>query len=360
MIAPLTPFPDDRGAAPAYGGGDPVVQAVARATAAGLPLAEALEAYSDEAYFRGANTAFRSLGRAVRNGVPLEEAVAQVRPALSGYVAGLVRAAAGSGRLTAVLEQHLMAERRVSDIRFRYWMSAAYPIVLLSVAWAVLIAMLVFFVPAMEELLKDFGVPLPGPTRLTIGASRVAVGLLPWWPVVTAVLLALAVGIWSIRYLPGRPARVRLFQSLPLFGSVKRSVGLSEFCGLLALLVECRTPLPGALRLTAGALHDPNLAEGSLRLAERCEQGLPADQEIAYLVNFPESLAPIFRWDGRADAFGRGLRAAAELFAAQARVQTWVAGSFLQPFALAGVIVIVGCVALTLFWPLYALMVSLT
>lgn len=361
MIAPLSPLPeDDDRDAPAQGGGDPLVQAVTQTTAGGLPLAEALEAYSDEVCFRGAKTRFRALGRAVRNGVPLEDAVDQMRPRLSGYVAGLVRAAAGSGRLTLILEQHLIAERRTRDIRFRYWMNTAYPFVLLVISIVVLLAILVGFVPTMEEIFKDFGVPLAAPTLVTIAASHFVTDLLPWWPAVLAGVAVFCVAIWSIRFLPGRATRVRLYQRLPLFGTVSRSIGLSEFCALLAILVECRMPLPEALRLTAGAIRDPNLAAGARKLAEQCESGLPADQEMAYIANFPESLTPIFRWDGRADGFALGLRAAAEVHAAQARVWSWVTGAFAQPFVLAGVVMVIGAGAFSLFLPLFSLLRALT
>jgi type IV pilus assembly protein PilC len=162
--------------------------------------------------------------------------------------------------------------------------------------------------------------------------------------------------IYSLRFVPGRPARTRLWQRIPLFGSAARSVGLSEFCGCLSLLVECRVPLPKALRLTAGAMRDPNLADGSRRLASQCEQGLPPDQELAYLPNFPASLVTVFRWESRPAAFADGLRAAAELYAAQARVRTWVAGAFIQPIVLGMVVALIGGMVVTLFWPLFRLL----
>jgi type II secretory pathway component PulF len=340
--------------------GDQVIQVVARATAAGLPLAQALEAYSAD-FPRGyASYVLRGLSRELQNGVPFEQAIARTRPALPEYVGGLVEAAAASGKLALVLEQHLHAARRTSYIRFRFWMSAAYPLVLLSVSIALLALMLVVWVPQMEGIFKDFGVPLPLLTKWTIGTSQALVAALPWWPIVLAVLIGLTVLVYCVRFLPGRPARVRLWQAVPLFGSASRSVGLSEFCGLLALLIECRLPLPKALRLTAGAVRDPNLAEGSRKLAEQCEGGLPPDQEIAYMPNFPDALAPVFRWEGRPDAFVSGLRAAAELYAAQARVRTWVAGSFIQPIVLALIVTLVGGVTITIFLPLFALLQSLT
>src|SRR5688572_21391194 len=131
MSSPLPPFAGDETgtAAPAVGLGaaDQVVQVLARATAAGLPLAQAVAAYGAEYPQGRVRRALQSLGLALEQGVPLESAVRQVRPALPEYVGGLVRAATASGRLAVVLEQHLRAARRTRDLKFRFWISAAYP-----------------------------------------------------------------------------------------------------------------------------------------------------------------------------------------------------------------------------------------
>lgn len=361
MVAPLMPFPDDARLPPALGSGvgEQVAVAVARSAVSGLPLAQALEAYASEVPSRRTRRALRCLSESLQRGTSLAQAVTQVRPPLPDYLGGLMQAAAETGQLGLVLEQHLLAVRRNRDTRRRFWMNAAYPLVLLAAAAAILVAMLVFFVPTVATLLQDFGVPVPALTQVTISVSDAVVGLLPYWRYVLMLLAIVCAGMFVLRFVPGRPARTRLWQRVPLFGSAARSVALSEFCGCLSLLVECRLPLPKALRLTSGAMRDPNLAEGSRRLAEQCEQGLTPDQEAAYLPNFPPSLTPVFRWSTQPDALAGGLRAAAELYAAQARVRTWVAGSFVQPIVLGVVVSLVGGVVITLFLPLFTLLKSL-
>lgn len=357
MIAPLTPFPDDTRHA-RLGAADQVVQVVAQAASAGLPLADAIEAYCDEFPAARAGWVLRQLSGKLRQGMPLDEAVSAI-PALPEYTSGLIQAASASNRLALVLEQHLYAARRMSSIRWRYWFSTIYPLVLLAVAFVVMTLILTVFVPQIRVIFIDFGIPLSGPTLATLAVSEWLLGLGRKWPFLLLLALLLA-AVWSVRFLPGRSSRMRLWQHVPLFGAASRSVGLSEFCSLLSLLIECRMPLPRALRLTAGALRDPNLAEGSRKLAEQCEQGLPPDQEVAYLPHFPDSLAPLFRWEGRPDAFVSGLRSAAELHAAQARVRTWLAAALFQPISLLIVVLLVGGVTLTIFLPLIELLKALT
>jgi len=357
VIAPLTPFPDDTRHA-GLSAADQVVQVVAQATSAGLPLADALDAYCQEVPMGRTSRMLRQLSGKLYQGMSLNEALSAI-PSMPEYVAGLVQAASESNRLSLVLEQHLSGARRASNIRWRFWLSAVYPLVLLAVAFVVMTLILTVFVPQIRVIFANFGVPLPGPTNVTLALSEWLTDAVQWRTLVLA-LLVLLIAAWCVRFLPGRSWRVRLWQYIPLFGSASRSVGLSEFCSLLSMLIECQMPLPKALRLTAGALRDPNLAEGSRRLAEQCEKGLPPDQEAAYLPHFPDSLAPLFRWETRPDAFVSGLRAAAELYAAQARVRTWMAGAFFQPISLLVVVLLIGGVTITIFLPLIALLQSLT
>lgn len=360
MIAPV-PLSSDTPQPPTVtpAGETAALYAVARLAAGGLPLASGLDAYSREIGSRRARRWLRRLSHALQSGVPLDEAIVDTARWLPVYLDGLLQAALASGRLAPVLEQHLLSLRRAREVRFRFWMSMAYPLVLVAVALAVLVLMLAWFVPVMQQIFSDFGVPLPELTVWTISASNGIRRLLPYWPYVLLLIAAVAGGVWSIRFIPGRAARVRLWQRCPVVGTASASVGLSEFCGLLALLVECHVPLPRALRLTASASRDPNLAEGGRRLAERCEAGSTPAQAIAALPHFPPALESVFRWDGRPDALVRGLRAAAELYAMQARVHAWLASALIQPLAFLLVVVVIGGVLASLFLPLIALLRSL-
>jgi type IV pilus assembly protein PilC len=216
--------------------------------------------------------------------------------------------------------------------------------------------MLIWPVPMFRGIFEDFGVPLPGPTLALLWLSDVAVTVLHYWLPTVIVLASLGTLVCLLRFIPGRPMRTRVFQMIPFVGTAIRYVGMSEFCSLLSILLECRVPLPEALRLTADAIRDPNLAEGSRLLAEDVEAGIDADDSVRHLPHFPLTLASMFRWSGRETALAQGLRAAGELFALQARVQAGVMGVFVQPLVFVGVAFAGGLVMWSLFMPLFSLL----
>jgi len=355
MIAPA-PVPDPERVPP---GGETLTDVTAEIISAGLPLAAGLHAYSEEAPSHRMRAALRRLSHDLDAGTPLPEALQNQGRAVPAYLRGLIAAGARAGRFGEVLEQHLICLRRTRDVRARVWLSLCYPFVLVIGAAVLLLVMLVWPVPMFKSIFNDFGVPLPGPTIALLWISDVAVGLLRYWFPSLIVLASLVTLVGLLRFLPGRATRTRIFQMIPIMGTAVRHVGMSEFCSLLSILVECHVPLPEALRLTAGAIRDPNLAEGSRLLADDLKNGLDAEESVRLLPHFPPTLATMFRWSRQEGALAQGLRAAGELFALQARVQAGVIGVFVQPLVFFGVAIAGGTLMSFLFAPLFSLLNAL-
>lgn len=356
MIAPgpnHDPRPSPGVSAAGYGA---LAEHVAQVAAAELPLAAGLHAYSQEVPSPRMRSALRRLSHDLDAGTSLTEALDRQGRALPPYLRGLIAAGVQSGRFGEVVEQHLLCVRRTRDIRARVWLTLCYPFLLLLASVVLVYLLLVWPVPAFRTVFEDFGVSLPALTVWMLRASEGALWLLPRWPTVLGICALVAVALLSLMFLPGRAGRTRLFQKVPILGTASRYVGMSEFCSLLAILIDCRVPLPEALRLTAPALRDPNLSEGTRLLAAGVERGNEVQDEVYRLPHFPRALAAMFRWAEHPAALAQGLRAAGELFAVQARVQSGVVGVFLQPFLFIGLAAGAGLIVTSLFMPLITLL----
>jgi type IV pilus assembly protein PilC len=360
MIAPA-PHNDPEYALPSgLRDGEELTELVSQVATAGLPLAAGLHAYSQEAPSHRMRAALRRLSHDLDAGKALDAALEEQGRLVPSYLRGLIAAGARTGRFGEVVEQHLLYLRRTRDVRARVWLALAYPFLLLIGATLLLFVMLVWPAPMFREIFEDFGVPLPWPTRTLLWLSDSAVFLLHYWPFALSGLAVLIALVFLLRYIPGRPARVRILQWIPFIGTALRFVGLSEFCSLLSILLECRVPLPTALRLTADAVRDPNLAEGARRLADDIECGVRPDDAVEGLPHFPPALATMFRWSSHERALAQGLRAAGELFAMQARVQSGVVGVVVQPFLFLALAGGMGAVLASLYLPLFMLLNELS
>lgn len=360
MIAAGPPFkettPDDESLSTDLEWIDPIAEVVR----SGLPLSAGLLAYSEEVPSRRMRASLRRMAHAIDAGQPLEDVLGNETFTTSDYLRGLVRAGITTDRLGEVLGEHLSCIRRTRLIRNRIWTSLAYPLVLLTVTLGIGFFILAWPIPIFREIFNDFGISLPDLTLFFLKLSDLALQGLAYWRWFLAAVLVCGGMLFGIRFLPGRATRVRIWQYLPILGSASRNAAMSEFCSLLAILVESQVPLPDALWMTADAVRDPNVADGCRRLAEQVEHGLPAESEARALGHFPRSIVMLFRWQQRPAAFARALRANAELFATQARIQSGLLSLFLQPLLLLVIVGFVGTMVIALFLPLIKLLNDLS
>ncbi len=333
---------------------------VAQLAEAGLPLEAGLRAFSEEAPSWRLRRTLRRMSSELEQGRPPEQVLSESGRGVPGYLRGLVRAGIQCGQLGGVLEEFLRTVRRRRELRTQYWLAFAYPLLLMPVIGLGGVFLMYWIVPKFKDIFNDFGVQLPSLTLAVISIADTVVWLVHHWFWVLVIVAVLASVVCALRFLPGRASRVRWWQHIPLVGTPSRMRGLSEFCSLLGLLVGGRIPLPEALRLTAGAMDDPNLRQGAERLAVRVESGETVEDAVRILPHFTPTLANLFRWANREGTFAEALRTAGDLYAARAQVQSGMAALFFQPWLMLIGGGFLGLLVISLFLPLIKLLNELS
>ena len=146
---------------------------IAGLSEAGLPLPSGLRALGREQPSRRLRRTLDSLADALDEGQSLDEALASPRNRIPVHLLGLVRAGLRTGKMSQVLSQFASYASVGSDLRRGLVLRLSYPII----AWVFTIGLLGFVLGylggSFGAIYKDFGVPLPGATRVVIGASYV-------------------------------------------------------------------------------------------------------------------------------------------------------------------------------------------
>jgi general secretion pathway protein F len=275
------------------------------------------------------------LAVALEAGVPLEVAIAGETKRIPPHLRGLIVAGVQSGRVGDILARFGVYAGLGTDLKRRLLLSITYPLLTLVITIALLYGVSTYLVHQFEVIFKDFAIPLPMLTLFILKGARVIEIIAG--PV--AVILAALV----ITFLLGRvclnPERRRsLSTRIPLFGPIWSAVRLSEFCHLLALLIEGRLPLPEALRLTGEGVADSGLNRGCALLAREVESGRSISDAMVKVRRFPAGLARLIGWAENEKTLPEVLHLAGVLFETQARSRA----------TLAGTIVSVACVIMVL------------
>lgn len=327
-------------------------EALQRTVRAGVPLATGLRAYAEECPAASRN-GLLGLAETVESGVPVETALESPRHALPPYLAALIRAGLETGQLGTMLEEYLRQQRRSRRVGQQLSLDLIYPLFVIYFSTAIGLLVLMFVVPMFTSIFEDFGITLPSLTDSMIQLSRLVVYLQT--PIAVGMLVS---GGLLILMLAGQIVLPMLDRSRWLGGGA-RAASYSEFCSLLAPLVEAQQSLPRALDACARALSHSRLQKKALLLAQKFD-GSQSLEDTADEVGMPIELAHLFRWEQRGAAFGQILRSWADLFSLAAEGRSRVMLAWISPVVVVVVGVFIGLLILSLFLPLIRLTNSLS
>ena len=198
---------------------------------------------------------------------------------------------------------------------------------------------------------------MPGLTIALLGLTKLT-GQIGWGPILTFIPALVIFGILFLTFGRSRIGQ-RWSTSIPLLGTVFRLATLSEFCQVLAILLESKLPFSKALRYAASASNDYWLTRKCQVLAHDIEDGERPD-EAAMQAGLPNSLAQVFRHASSDRTVVEALRGLSDLYAARCSVNSRLVSTILEPFAVIVVMGFAGTTAIAVFLPLIKLLNDLS
>jgi type II secretory pathway component PulF len=239
--------------------------------AAGVPLSRALTILSEEATEPAARRAWSEVHDLVIDGVALADAMRRAPQIFPQVYVAMIEAGEAGGFLDVVLGQIADFQSRQRELRATVMAALMYPAVLLLLASAVLIFLLVFFIPRFEVLFEGFDAALPLLTRAIVNISNWLrqFGLLAAGGLVIVLHLARN---W-LRTGPGRQRWERALLAAPLVGPLAARLSMSRFCRMLGTLLAAGVPLMNGLQVAGRSLGFQMLIDLVADAAERIRQG---------------------------------------------------------------------------------------
>ncbi|MCH7726759.1 MAG: type II secretion system F family protein [Planctomycetes bacterium] len=167
------------------------------------------------------------------------------------YVAS-VSAGESSGRMGEVLGHLAQLQRRELRLQSTIRTLMAYPVLLMSVASLVIMAMVLFVLPQFAKVFENFDTPLPALTQILINVSmELRTRYWLWGPLFCLVVA----GLIAFRHSrPGRRLWDRFLLNAPLVRSVTRPLYIGRVCRMMGIMIQSGVPLLDCLRLSKGAV----------------------------------------------------------------------------------------------------------
>ncbi|MCH5374971.1 MAG: type II secretion system F family protein [Planctomycetes bacterium] len=319
-----------------------------------VPLAPGLEAAAEDCHDPRLAAAFREIAAELEQGRSMESVLSEKRSGVPSAVHGLLVAAARTGRLGETLAELVDQQRADSAVRRRIVGALAYPLIVACLAAIILSAVLFVIVRPYEAMFSDFGLELPAMTLAMLWLSHNGPLL------IAGIFLVMVIALILIRWLGGRSALSTLLATAPIIGPLWLWTGVTQWLGLLAVLLRNRIPMPESLRLSADGVRNTVVAGQVRAMADRAEGGETLSQMVSASRQMPASLVPLLRWGESKGILGEALAVGREMFETRIQQRCWL----LQTVLPAALFIAVGCGVLfvvgAIFLPLISMLNALS
>jgi type IV pilus assembly protein PilC len=247
------------------------------------PLDESIKSLSETT----TNYFFRSILIEIYNdlisGISFSKALSRFPDLFNDYYVGMIKIGESVGSLDEILDY--LAGHLNNQIRFknRIIQASIYPILVLIIFVAVMIALFYFVIPQITKIFVENNIPIPLVTRIfqTISDFILKFGLF-------ALIIFIAFIYYLAQYLKTREGKLVLFNivnNLPVFGPLLKNLYSAQFLESLYYLMRGGVPIVEALEIIKSSIAHPIYESALEAIIEEVKKGKPLSESMS---QFPE------------------------------------------------------------------------
>jgi general secretion pathway protein F len=316
----------------------------------GIPLADALNALTEQVDHRDVEEAIRDIKEKVTQGAPLAEALAHHPQYFNDLYVNMVKAGEASGHLDLVLTRLSKFIQKQAKIRAKVTAAMTYPLLLIIIASLVVVVLLTFVVPRITLILSQTGKELPWMTQLLIGISDFLKS--SWW---VLLLAAFAAGVlFRSFYQTARGKRMvdRGLLGFPVLGPVFKKQSVSRFSVTLSTLLKSGIPVLDGLRIVKNIVNNAVLSDVIEVVHTRILEGADIATPLKKSGVFPPVVGYMISVGEQTGQLEEMLDRISESYDEEIEISTQKMISVLEPILILVMAVVVGFIILSILIPI--------
>jgi len=226
----------------------PFLEALSDLVASGLSAGESLRMLSQRTREPKLRALCSGLWGRLGEGATLSRAMGEFPKVFDTQTINLIQAGEATGGLLEVLNRLISHLNEQKELRRKFVTAMAYPALLVTVAFGVVLFLLFFLIPRMQTLFAALGGNLPVATRLLVGMADFA---LHYGILVVGIVVFAVIAFWRWRKTKkGRFITDGWLMRSPLTRNFVSSQTVLSFSQTLSLLLENGITTTEALKIT--------------------------------------------------------------------------------------------------------------
>ena len=266
----------------------------------------------------------------------------------------LVEAGEAGGILEALLDRLAIYQEKTLAIKNKIKSALMYPVAVIVVAFVVLTVIMIFVIPAFEDVFKSFGGELPLPTLIVIAMSKFFV---KWW---WAMLLLGGGGIYFFLETWKRSEKMqmtmdRLLLKVPIFGDLVNKSVIARWTRTLSTMFAAGVPLVEALDSVGGASGNAVYQKATEQIQRDVSTGSALTTSMTTTGVFPSMVLQMTAIGEESGSLDHMLAKAAEFYEDEVDEMVKGLSSLMEPFIIVILGVLIGGIVVSMYLPIFKL-----
>ena len=249
-----------------------------------IPPLEALRALISQTTNQAFKQKLIKMAEALETGSSLSRALSLESKIFNPFYVNMVKSGEATGKMADALDY--LAEHLERDYNLKGKIRGAmiYPAFVISAFMGAFFLATFFIIPRLTQILTSFQGKLPLSTKLIMGMAAFVRG--GGWVLVLVFFLLLFVAPFVLKHFPAtKKVYDKYILKMPIMGSFKKKVYLTQFSENLSVLVAAGLPITQALKITKDIIGNTTYQF----ILERAEDRVSRGEKISSVLGgFPE------------------------------------------------------------------------
>jgi type II secretory pathway component PulF len=243
-----------------------------------IPLARALEIIASGTEDRQEKEVIHNLRRGLHEGKKFSELIRNSGIAFPPIYANLIETGERTGHLPEMLGelQVFLNERR--ETRDFIISSSIYPVIILTIASAVMLLIFTVFIPRFSRIFIDMGRELPLSTRILIAVGHTVTSLWWLWLTIAGAIITFFTRMKHYPVLRRYWDCLRL--KIPLIGPITAANDMNRFIHALAVMLKNHVKLLETVELATRIIQNSCIRQSFSALSKELRNGVPLSDAL--------------------------------------------------------------------------------
>ncbi|RQO62612.1 type II secretion system protein F [Paucibacter sp. KBW04] len=321
---------------------------------AGVPLLQSFEIVGRGSTNPRLTRLLNDIRQDVETGTSLSTSLRKHPMYFDALYCNLVEAGEAAGILESLLDRLAIYQEKTVAIKNKIKSALTYPVGVLVVAFVVVAVIMIFVVPAFEDVFKSFGAELPAPTLMVIAMSKFFVGY--WFIIFPSIFLSIYFFFQSWkRSVKMQHTMDRLLLKVPIFGDLLYKSAVARWTRTLSTMFAAGVPLVEALDSVGGASGNAVFAEATEKIQRDVSTGTALTTSMTSTGIFPTMVLQMAAIGEESGSLDHMLSKSAEFYEDEVDEAVKALSSLMEPFIIVILGTIIGGIVVAMYLPIFKL-----